>query len=127
MRSGLRNRIAVALGSAMAALVTLLAWAAILVAIGARADLGIVPFIGMVVFSKAGVLLVALAALAGFLLGGERMAEIFSVLWGTHPRWKSLGAWLGERFDALDREVPVPIWAAMLGLLLLFAWVFVIA
>lgn len=40
------------------------------------------------VFSKAGLLIIASAAAAGFFLGSERMANVFSLIWGTHPVWE---------------------------------------
>ena len=36
-------------------------------------------------FSKTGLVIIATAAAAGFFLGSEQMANVFSLFWGTHP------------------------------------------
>lgn len=40
------------------------------------------------VFSKTGLVIIASAAAAGFVLGSERMANVLSFFWGTHPVWE---------------------------------------
>ena len=40
------------------------------------------------IFSKYGLAIIASAAVAGFIFGSEKMANIFSFFWGTHPVWE---------------------------------------
>lgn len=40
------------------------------------------------IFSKMGLVIIASAAVAGFLLGSEKMANAFSFFWGTHSIWQ---------------------------------------
>ena len=42
----------------------------------------------LVVFSKIGLLMVIGTFITGFVLGADKMATIFSFIWGTHPVWK---------------------------------------
>jgi hypothetical protein len=44
------------------------------------------------VFSKIGAGILVLATIVGFAVGSERLADIFSFFWGTHPMWEE--AWL---------------------------------
>jgi uncharacterized membrane protein len=40
------------------------------------------------IFSKLGILTLFLSAIAGFSLGADRMANVFSFFWGTHTIWE---------------------------------------
>jgi hypothetical protein len=40
------------------------------------------------VFSKASLFIIAATAVLGFFLSFDKMADIFSSLWGTHPVWE---------------------------------------
>jgi hypothetical protein len=40
------------------------------------------------IFSKLGILTLFLSAIAGFSLGADRMANVFSFFWGTHLIWE---------------------------------------
>ncbi|MDX1375255.1 MAG: hypothetical protein R3357_06805, partial [Burkholderiales bacterium] len=53
-----------------------------------------------IVFSKWGLATVTVFAVTGFIFGGERMANIFGVVWGTHPVWSELGCWLEDHETA---------------------------
>ena len=48
------------------------------------------------VFSKWGAAAVLAAFVLGFVLGSARMAEFFSLMYGTHPSWKRVGDWFYE-------------------------------
>ena len=52
------------------------------------------------VFSKWGVAALIAAATLGFIVGGERMANLFAVVWGTHPIWSEMESWLEEHETA---------------------------
>jgi len=39
-------------------------------------------------FSKTGIVIISVASVIGFSVGSERMANIFSIFWGTHQAWK---------------------------------------
>src|SRR2546423_7140365 len=51
-------------------------------------------------FSKWGAAILFGASVLGFILGSERMANFFSVIWGTHPFWSELEGWLYEHETA---------------------------
>jgi len=40
------------------------------------------------VFSKTGLIIIASAAVSGFILGSEKMAIVLSFFWGTHAVWE---------------------------------------
>jgi len=40
------------------------------------------------VFSKTGIVIISVASVIGFSVGSERMANILSLCWVTHPAWK---------------------------------------
>ena len=40
------------------------------------------------IFSKTGIVLISVASVIGFSVGSEKMANILSIFWGTHPAWK---------------------------------------
>lgn len=48
------------------------------------------------IFSKWGLAILITSAILGFIVGGERMANLFGVVWGTHPIWSEMGGWLEE-------------------------------
>ena len=48
------------------------------------------------VFSKWGVATLIGSAVIGFVVGGERMANFFAFIWGTHPIWSDIETWLWE-------------------------------
>ena len=48
------------------------------------------------IFSKWGLATLVASAILGFIVGGERMANLFAVIWGTHPIWSEMGSWLEE-------------------------------
>jgi hypothetical protein len=52
------------------------------------------------VFSKWGAATVFGIFTLGFVVGGERMANFFAVIWGTHPFWSELESWLFEHETA---------------------------
>ena len=39
------------------------------------------------IFSKLGIFILIISAIAGFLLGSEKMVNTFSFFWGTHSIW----------------------------------------
>ena len=98
------DRLAIALVSAVFAGLTMLAWSVILIAVFGRAD------------DSVGV--------AGFVIGGDRMAAIFSALWGTHSAWTRFNTWLGEKLEPLNEEynVATPWLIAALVICALAAW-----
>lgn len=52
------------------------------------------------IFSKWGLAILIASAILGFIVGGERMASLFAVVWGTHPIWSEMGSWLEEHETA---------------------------
>ena len=48
------------------------------------------------VFSKWGAAIILVASALGFAVGGERTANFFALIWGTHPFWSELESWLYE-------------------------------
>ncbi len=122
------ERLVVALVSALMAALTLLAWSLLLLALlGTPSDdLGIAHFLGAHVFSRGGVAIIALAALAAFCAGGDRMAVVFSALWGTHPAWLRFGAYLREKAELLNAgyRVPAPMLLGVLVLVAVLTWLY---
>jgi hypothetical protein len=51
-------------------------------------------------FSKWGAAILVATALFGFAAGGERTANLFAFLWGTHPLWSRLEEWLYQHETA---------------------------
>jgi hypothetical protein len=47
-------------------------------------------------FSKWGAAILVATATFAFVAGGERAANLFAFMWGTHPFWSSLEEWLYE-------------------------------
>ena len=107
----LASRLAAALICAVAAALTLLVWSSILLLFASEArSLAGVRLIVAVVYSETGLAIIGAAALAGACIGGDRMAEFFSVLWGTHPVWSKVGTWLTEKIEPLNIEYHPPKW-----------------
>lgn len=95
--AGLHHRLAVAACSAFVAGVMLLIVPLVIGMIGRGAEpLALYAF----VFSKWGLATLVVFAILGFVAGGERMANLFSVIWGTHPIWSEMGDWLEEHETA---------------------------
>jgi hypothetical protein len=46
------------------------------------------------VFSKWGAGILLATAVFGFIAGSERTANLFALVWGTHPVWSRVGSWL---------------------------------
>jgi len=69
------------------------------------------------VFSKWGAAILLGASVLGFMVGGERMANAFSVIWGTHPFWSELEDWLYEH-----ESVGVFLGFAAVSLVVGFFW-----
>ena len=71
------------------------------------------------VFSKWGAATLLGSAVIGFLVGGERMANFFGIIGGTHPFWSKLGGRLYELGDWLDDHKTVGAFLAIaIGLLI---------
>ena len=106
------ERLAVALCTAVFAGLTLLAYSFIAVALlgTRRDDFGVMKFVSENVFSETGIAIVAGAALLGFAIGGDRMAALFSVLWGTHPAWSRFHARLQPKIEAMGEGPEVSPW-----------------
>ena len=89
----LHYRLAVAFCSAIVTCIMLLLVPLVL-AIGSSAPEPLVFY--KYVFSKWGAVVLFGSSALGFIVGGERMANFFSVIWGTHPFWSELESWLYE-------------------------------
>jgi hypothetical protein len=100
--TGLQYRMAVAFCTAVVIGLTMLLVPLIVGIVGGGAES---LALYAIVFSKWGLATVIVFAITGFILGGERMANVFAAVWGTHPVWSELGSWLEEHETA----------AAMLG------------
>ena len=107
----LASRLAAALICAVAAAVTLFVWSGLLLLFAGEArSLASAKLIATVVYSETGLAIIGAAALAGACLGGDRMVEFFSVLWGTHPIWSRVGTWVSEKIEPLTIEYHPPAW-----------------
>lgn len=51
------------------------------------------------IFSKLGISVLIVSAITGFLLGSEKMANVFSFFWGTHSIWEE--EWFQKVFGGL--------------------------
>ena len=89
----LHYRLAVAACSAFVTGVMLLVIPLVL-AIGGAAGEPLVLY--AFVFSKWGGAVFLAAAVLGFALGSERMANFFAIVWGTHPLWSEVGGRLED-------------------------------
>ena len=52
------------------------------------------------VFSRWGAAILLGTSVLGFIVGSERMANFFAIIWGTHPFWSELEGWLYEHETA---------------------------
>jgi hypothetical protein len=126
--TSLSERLAIALVSAVLAAMTVVLLPFLLAISGA----GIGGFLALeagagwygVMVSEIGVVIIVSAAVTGFVVGGDRMANIFSFFWGTHSLWQRLGDrihhWM-ERYG--ERSVPLWVTAALFAAILVIAWV----
>ena len=65
----------------------------------ATGNVGAFDFMGTyysIVLSTFGLVVVALVSIAGFILGPDRLAEVFSFFWGTHEVWTRIVASIEE-------------------------------
>ena len=109
--SWLKERIAVALVSAVAAMLTLALYPIVVLLIGGSGgggefDLAAIYY--AVLASKLSIFIVVAVTLIGFLVGSERMANVFSFFWGTHSMWSRVDAYLQEKL--LGRSYHTPAW-----------------
>lgn len=68
------------------------------------------------VFSKWGVGTLIAFAILGF-VAGDRVADFFAVIWGTHPGWCKVRDWFEEHETAA-----AVLWLVLLTLLVGFLW-----
>lgn len=78
------DRLIAGILSVVFSVITLAVYLFILVARAGRASEGILRAL----FSGYGLWFVPLAFIVGFFAGPRRLADGFSFLWGTHPKWK---------------------------------------
>jgi len=83
----LEERVVTAIVSAVTAALTLLAYFIINFALAAKSMSGM-PLVSSFFFSKFSAYIVATATIVGFVVGTERMAQLFSFFWGTHEIWE---------------------------------------
>jgi len=105
----LHHRLAVAFCSAFVTCIMLLLVPLILVIAGIAEALVIYPF----VFSKWGAASILSVGTLGFIVGGERMANFFAIIWGTHRFWSELEGWLYELGGWLDERKTVGVFLAV--------------
>lgn len=126
----LTERLIVAFVTGVATLLTLLVlpigFGIFAGSVSAKALVGVSPIYYGYVFSKAGVLTVLGAAIAGFLLGADRIATIFSFFWFTHPFWRRLGNNLNENIDSPHSDFTPLRWILLAVLLVLVIIVFLL-
>ncbi len=110
----LHYRLAVAFCSAFVTCVMLLLVPLILASSGVLEVLVIYRY----VFSEWGAAIVLGSATLGFIVGSERMANFFAIVWGTHRFWSKLEGWLYEWGGWLDEHRTVGAFLAVaVGLL----------
>ena len=110
----LHYRLAVAFCSAFVTAIMLLLVPLILAITGFVDAMVIYPF----VFSKWAAAVVLSVATLGFIVGSERMANYFAIVWGTHRFWSQLESWLYELGGWLDEHETVGAFLAVaVGLL----------
>jgi len=110
----LHYRLAVAFCSAFVTCIMLLLVPPILAIAGIAEVLVIYAF----VFSKWGAAAILSVATLGFIVGSERMANFFEIIWGTHPFWSELEGWLHELGGWLDEHKTAGVFfAVVFGLL----------
>lgn len=118
----LTERLAVALASAFAATLTLALYPVALIILGhggggGEFELGADFYSFM--FWKVGLAVVIASSIAGFCLGPERMANVFSFFWGTHSFWTNLDAYLDENLSEWQSDHNVPLWLLIILLVIL--------
>lgn len=101
------ERIATAFISAIAAALTLLVYFVLNVVFAGKSGSNQPLVQPTMLFSKLSAYIVSAATLAGFLAGSARMANVFSIFWGTHQIWKQ------EWFQKLCVVLLVVVIAAM--------------
>ena len=109
----LQYRLAVAFCSAVAMFVMLLVVPFIL----ALASFVEALVVYKLVFSKWGASILIGTAALGFIIGGERTASFFAVIWGTHPLWSELEGWLREH-----DKIAVWLGFVLVALVVWFFW-----
>ena len=105
----LHYRLAVAFCSALVTCIMLLLGPLILAIAGIAEALVIYPFI----FAKWGAAAILSVATLGFIVGSERMANFFAIIWGTHRFWSELEGWLYELGGWLDEHKTVGVFLAV--------------
>lgn len=129
--SFLAERLAVAFVSGVAATLTLLIIFPLTVMFAGSGSSGnagfdLVTDIYAFVFSRPGFLFICGTAITGFIMGPERMTNIFSFFWGTHPFWVRIDAKLWEKRNVLpDEEAPGWLVAGLLIALAVVTIVFI--
>jgi len=122
----LTERFAVALVSGVAAALTLFLFPVAFALLGGGAGDGGELVFGALfytfVFSKVGLSVVIGAAVVGFCVGSERMANLFSFFWGTHTLWARFGTYLNEKLGEWSVEYVIPR-RILLGLLVVLLFV----
>lgn len=119
----LTERLAVALVSGVAAALTLTLYPLALVVFsrgaggGGEFELG--AYFYSFMFSKVGLVVVIAASVAGFCVGAERMANIFSFFWGTHSFWTRLGEYLDDKLCEFQTKHNAPLWLLIILLAIL--------
>ena len=101
------DRLALAFAGALFGGLTLLGYVIGCAAFFPRLSLGLAATFA----STASLCFIALCAGAGAMLGPERLASVFSWLWGTHPAWESRGKAYG-----------VAVWLVVLAVVVAGAW-----
>jgi len=110
----LHYRLAVAFCSAFVTCIMLLLVPLILAIAGIAEALVIYPFI----FAKWSAAAILSVATLGFILGSERMANFFAIIWGTHRFWSEPEGWLYELGGWLNEHKTVGVFLAVVfGLL----------
>lgn len=121
----LAERFATALVSAFAAALTLLLYPLALLLLsggsGGGAEFHLGALIYAFAFSKIGISVIIGAAIIGFCVGADRMADIFAFFWGTHSFWAKLGAYVEDKAEALRTEHNAPLWLLAVLLFILAA------
>jgi hypothetical protein len=109
----LTDRLAVAFVSGVAATLTLLLFPiALSIFVGAASakGAGLIFLYYTYVFSKTGLFIISSASIAGFLLGPDRIATLFSFFWFTHPFWRRLENNLNESVDSPHSDFKLSRW-----------------
>jgi hypothetical protein len=109
----------VAFVSALAAVLTLVLYPFTLTLIaggrGGGPEFEFAAFLYRFVFSNVGLSIIVGASFVGFLVGSERMANIFSFFWGTHSFWSDVG----DRVDEFQTNHNIGLWVLVVLLAIL--------